>query len=34
MEEWLYKGQGNVCFSIDLGGMTLRKSQFLQELQD
>lgn len=25
-----YKGQGNVFFSIDLGGMTLKKSQFLQ----
>ena len=29
-----YKGQGNVFFSIDLGGMTLKKSQVLQELQD
>ena len=25
-----YKGQGNVFFSIDLGGMTLKKSQVLQ----
>lgn len=29
-----YKGQGNVFFSIDLGGMTLKKSQVLQEFQD
>ena len=40
MEEWRenncksYKGQGNIFFSIDLGGMTLKKSQVLQELQD